>query len=429
MSLLGETFFWAGLSALFLTGALLSGLYPAFILSSYRPIEVLKGTFSESGRGFLMRKILVVFQFAASVAFISGTFLIYSQLKYMRNQDLGVDIDQTLVIKGPEVGLDTLFEEKFRSFKNEINSIAGIDHLTASSNVPGDEIFWASGIKRVDEDQGRGVIYVIGMDEDYIPAFDIELLAGRNFSPEFGTEELAVIINNRAVDFLSYESPEAAIGQQVFFHDTIRHIVGVIDDYHQMSLKQQPIPLLYRYLPANRSFFAMKINPGRINEAMDDLKLKFEEFFPNNPFDFFFLDTFFDRQYRIEKQIFTAVGIFSLVAILIAALGLFGLSSYTILQRTKEIGIRKVNGASMKRILLMLSREYIDLILLSVVIATPLTWWVITRWLAGYPYRTAIHWYVFAATGIIVLLFALLAVAIQTVRAANTNPAQSLKYE
>ena len=267
------------------------------------------------------------------------------------------------------------------------------------------------------------------MDEDYIPAFDIELLAGRNFSSEYGTEELAVIINNKAVKFLGFDSPEEAIGQKITTGGEDRHIVGVIGDYHQMSLKQEPIPLLYRYLPASDDFFAMKINPDQVDEALDELKSKFDEFFPGNPFNYFFLDVFYDRQYRIEKQIFVAVGVFSLVAILIAALGLFGLSSYTTIQRTKEIGIRKVNGASVKRILLLLSREFLDLILLAVVIATPITWWLISKWMDGYPYQAGIQWGIFVLTGLFVVVFALIAVAIQTVRAANSNPAQSLKYE
>ena len=180
----------------------MAGLYPAFVLSSFKPVLVLKGKFSDHGRGFLMRKILVVFQFTASVALISGTFLVHSQLKYMREMDLGVEIDQKMVLRGPGSVTDTTFQEIYQTFKTEVNRIGGIDQLTSSSNIPGDEIFWASGIKRVDEDQGRGVIYAIGMDEDYLPTFEIELLAGRNFSPEFGTEDLAVIINERAVEFL-----------------------------------------------------------------------------------------------------------------------------------------------------------------------------------------------------------------------------------
>jgi len=250
MSLFSEPFFWAGLSVLFLAGALLSGIYPAFVLSSFKAVEVVKGKFSTSGHGYILRKILVVFQFTASVAFIAGTILIYSQLRYMRNQDLGVNIDQTLVLNGPGVGIDTTFSEKFRTFKNEINAIAGVDHLTSSSNVPGDEIFWSSGIRRAEEEQIRGVIYKIGMDEDYIPAFDIELIAGRNFSPEFGTDDLGVIINAKSVAFLGYDSPTAAVGQKVRIDGEDRHIIGVVADYHQMSLKQEPIPLIIEFLEA-----------------------------------------------------------------------------------------------------------------------------------------------------------------------------------
>jgi len=429
MSLFGEPLFWAGLSALFITGALLSGLYPAFVLSTFKPVEVLKGKFSDSGKGYLLRKALVVFQFTASVAFIAGTFLIYSQLRYMRNQNLGVTIEQTLVLRGPEVGIDTTFNERFKTFKGEINSIAGINHLTAATNIPGDEIFWASGIRKPEEEVARGVMYKIGMDEDYIPAFDIEILAGRNFSQDYGTENLAVIINQKTVDFLEYDSPEAAIGQKVNIDGAERHIVGVIANYHQMSLKQEPIPLLYRFIPADNTFLAMKISRERMDEAIEQLRTTFNDFFSGNPFDYFFLDQFYDRQYRIEKQIFVAIGVFSLVTIIIAALGLFGLSSYTILQRTREIGIRKVNGASVTSILFLLSREFLYLILFAILIATPLTWWAIAKWMDSYPYKAGIHWYVFLITGILVIAFALIAVAIQTIRAANTNPAQSLKYE
>ncbi|MFH0759441.1 MAG: FtsX-like permease family protein, partial [Bacteroidota bacterium] len=429
LSLFHDPLFWAGLSALFLAGALLAGLYPAFVLSSFKPVQVLKGKFSEHGRGLFMRKILVVFQFTASVALIAGTFLIHSQLRYMRKMDLGVDIEQKMVLLGPGVYTDTTFREVFRTFKNEANRIPGIDMLTSSSNIPGDEIFWASGIKRVDEDEGRGVIYAVGMDEDYLPSFDIELLAGRNFSPEFGTEELAVILNKSGTEFLGYETPEDAIGQLVQFHGEDRHIVGVIADYHQMSLKQEPIPLIYRYYPAMQAFFAMKVDPKQLDQSMAQLEKVWDRFFHGNPFDTFFLDDFYDRQYRIEKQLNAAVGFFALIAILIAALGLFGLSSYTTLQRTKEIGIRKVNGAGSGRILLLLCRDYLRLIVLAVFIASPLTWWFIRNWLDSYPYRIPILWWVFPVAGILALILALAAVSIQTIRAANRNPSHSLKYE
>ncbi len=429
LTLFGEPLFWAGLVLLFLFGAFMAGLYPAFVLSSFKPVLVLKGKYGDHGRGFLMRKMLVVFQFTASVALIAGTFLVHSQVQYMRNMDLGVDVDQQLVLRGPGSVTDTIFQEIYQTFKTEVNRIGGIENLTSSSNIPGDEIFWASGIRRLDEDNYRGVIYVIGMDEDYLPAFDIELLAGRNFSPEYGTEDLSVIINRRAVDFLGYASPDEAIGQKVNFHGEERPIVGVIDDYHQMSLKQEPIPLIYRYFPASDDYFIMKVDPSQLDASMAQLEKTWNLFFEGNPFETFFLDEFFDRQYRIERQLNTAVGFFALVAILIAALGLFGLSSYTTLQRTKEIGIRKVNGASPGRILRLISRDYLLLILISVLLASPVTWLLIGRWLEAFPYRVVIHWWVFLYTGVIALLIALTSVSIQTLRAANNNPTESLKYE
>jgi len=429
LSLFGEPQFWAGLVALFLFGAFMAGLYPAFVLSSYKPVLVLKGKISENGRGYLMRKILVVFQFSASVALISGTFLVHSQVKYMQEMDLGVSIEQKMVLRGPGNVRDTLFQEIYQTFKAEVNRVGGIRQLTSSSNIPGDEIFWASGIKRVDEEESRGVMYVIGMDEDYLPAFDIELLAGRNFSPEYGTEDLAVIINQGSVDFLGYTSPKDAIGKKVNFHEEERHIVGVIANYHQMSLKQEPIPLLYRYFPASSEYFIMKVDPKQLDTAITGLENTWKQFFEGNPFETFFLDEFFDRQYRIEKQLNTAVGFFALVAILIAALGLFGLSSYTTLQRTKEIGIRKVNGASPLRILKLISKDYLILILLSVIIASPVTWLLIRKWLEAFPYQVGLHWWVFIFTGLIALVLALAAVSIQTLRAANKNPSESLKYE
>ena len=429
LALLGEPVFWASLVAIFLFGAFMAGLYPAFALSSFKPVLVLKGKFSEHGKGFLMRKVLVVFQFTASVALISGTFLIHSQVKYMREMDLGLEIDQKMVVRGPGSVTDTIFQEIYQTFKTEVNRIGGVGQLTSSSNIPGDEIFWASGVKRVDEDDGRGVIYVVGMDEDYLPAFDLELVAGRNFSPEYGTEDLAIILNESAVKFLDYPSSEEAIGQKVNFHDEERHIVGVIADYHQMSLKQEPIPLLFRYFPASDNYFIMTVDPGQVDASLVSLEKVWNQFFEGNPFETFFLDDFFDRQYRIEKQLNTAVGFFALVAILIALLGLFGLSSYTTLQRTKEIGIRKVNGASPRRILTLISKDYLILILIAVIIASPLTWLMIRRWLEAFPYRVSLHWWIFLYTGVLALVVALAAVSIQTLKAANSNPTESLKYE
>ncbi len=430
IGLFSQTHFWIELVVLFLIGAILSGLYPALVLSSFKPVEAIKGKFSSSGTGFLLRKILVVFQFTASVALIAGTVFIYMQLQYMRNQDLGINIEQTLVLKGPGIVVDTTFNEKFLTFKNEVTKIASIRNLSASTNVPGDEIFWASGIRRIDETEEQGrVIYIIGMDQDYVPSFDLQVIAGRNFSSEYGTEDLSVILNEGGVKLLSYTSPEAAIDEKVRFHGEERTIVGVINNYHQMSLKQIPVPLVYRYLPANRTFFSMKVNIDDLDNTIRLLRNVWEDFFSGNPFDYFFLDEFFDRQYRIEKQINIATGVFAVLAVFIAALGLFGLSSYTTLQRTKEIGIRKVMGANVNRILLLLSKEFVLLILFSIIISLYPTYFMIRKWLDNYPYKIDISWLVFLGTGLFVILFALIAVSFQTIRTAHTNPTESLRYE
>jgi len=428
LSLFSEPQFWAGLVGIFILGAFLAGLYPALVLSSFKPMLVLKGRYGSHGGGLLTRKVLVVFQFTASVALMAGTLLIHSQLRFMRNMDLGVDIGDKIVLRGPGLINDTTFREVFRTFKTEVNRIAGIDHLTSSSNIPGDEIFWASGVRRADEEQGRGVIYAVGMDEDYLPAFGIEPVAGRNFSPSFGTEDLAIILNESAMEFLGYPSPDSAIGQRVHFHGEERHVVGVIPDYHQMSVKQEPIPLLYRYFPASDDYFIMTLGSepealiGRLEEVWDRQ-------FRGNPFETFYLDEFYDRQYRLEDQLRVSVGFFALIGILIAALGLFGLSSYAILQRTKEIGIRKVNGASSRGILLLLSRDYLLLIALAITIATPVTWWFTRNWLQSFPYRQSIQWWIFLIAGLAALVIALAAVNFQTIRASNQNPSESLKYE
>lgn len=421
--------FWTLLGVLFLVGAILSGFYPAIILSSFKPVAVLKGKVMRTAHGSLLRKSLVVFQFVASVVLISGLLVVYQQLSFMRNQNLGIDINQTLVLRGPSA-TDSTYAQKMESFKAEALRIAGIKSMTASTNVPGDEIFWASGIRRLvggPESPISG--YTVGIDTDYIKSFNLKLVAGRSFDLKFTNDENSIIINRAMSNALDFETPELAIGEMAIYSGDTLEIVGVLDDYHQMSLKESVTPLLFLYTPQFSRFYAFKIDNENPKEILAALESPWNTFFPGNPIDYFFLDQFFNRQYESDRQFGEVFGLFTLLAIFVACLGLFGLSSFMTIQRTKEIGIRKVLGSTVPNIVLLLSKGFIQLVLIANVIAWPLAWYIMEIWLQGFPYRIEINLFLFAGAGLGVIIIAFLSVGLQTLKAALINPAQTLKYE
>lgn len=421
--------FWILLAILFTIGTLLSGFYPAIILSSFKPVAVLKGKVVRTSQGNILRKSLVVFQFVASVVLISGSIIVYQQLDFMRNQKLGIDIEQTLVIKGPGVR-DSTFAQKMNSFKAEVMEIAGVKSISTSSNVPGDEIFWASGIRRLVGGSETPIAgYTVGIDEDYISSFNLKLAAGRSYDREHNNEREYIIINAAMAEALDFENASSAIGQKVIQGDTFE-IVGVLENYHQMSLKETVTPLVFRYTPENTSFIAIKVaNQNNYQQILSSLEEPWKTAFDANPMDYFFLDQFFDRQYAQEKQFGQIFGLFTVLAIFIACLGLFGLASFMTAQRTKEIGIRKVLGSTVSSIVLLLSTGFIQLVLIANIIAWPLAWWVMDTWLQSFPYRVEINPLLFLLAGLGVVLIAFISVGIQTLRAALLDPAKTLRYE
>ncbi|MEZ4946102.1 MAG: ABC transporter permease [Cyclobacteriaceae bacterium] len=421
--------FWTLLGVLFLVGAILSGFYPAIILSSFKPVAVLKGKVMRTAHGSLLRKSLVVFQFVASVVLISGLLVVYQQLSFMRNQDLGIDINQTLVVRSPGA-TDSTYAQKMESFKAEALRIAGVKSMTASTNVPGDEIFWASGIRRLVGGPESSISgYTVGIDQDYIKSFDLELAAGRGYDLRFTNDENSILLNRAMSDALDFESPEAAIGQMAVYSGDTLEIVGVLEDYHQMSLKEAVTPLLFLYTPRFSQFYAFKIDSENPQEILASLEEPWNTFFPGNPIDYFFLDQFFNRQYESDRQFGQVFGLFTLLAIFVACLGLFGLASFMTIQRTKEIGIRKVLGSTVPNIVLLLSKGFIQLVLIANIIAWPLAWYLMDVWLQGFPYRIEINPLLFVGAGFGVICIAFLSVGFQTLKAATLNPAQTLKYE
>lgn len=421
--------FWILLSILFTIGTLLSGFYPALVLSSFKPVAVLKGKVMRTSQGNVLRKGLVVFQFVASVVLISGSIIVYQQLDFMRSQNLGIDIEQTLVVKGPGFR-DSTFIQKVSSFKAEVMKIAGVKNVSASSNVPGDEIFWASGIRRLTGGSDAPIAgYTVGIDEDYISSFNLKLAAGRSYDREHSNEREHVLLNAAMVEALDFKNAASAIGQKVIQRDTLE-IVGVLENYHQMSLKEAITPLVFRYAPDNTNFISIKVeNQENYQQILSSLEEPWKTFFDANPMDYFFLDQFFDRQYAQEKQFGQIFALFTVLAIFIACLGLFGLASFMTAQRTKEIGIRKVLGSTVSNIVLLLSTGFIRLVLIANIIAWPLAWWIMDTWLQSFPYRIEISPLLFFVAGFAVVLIAFIAVGIQTLKAALLDPVKSLKYE
>ena len=422
--------FWMLVITLFLLGALLSGFYPAIVLSSFKPVAVLKGKLIRSSGGNYLRKGLVVFQFVASVFLISGSLIVYKQLQFMKNKDLGVSIDQTVVLKGPDVIADSLYQKNLEAFRTEILRIPGVKSIAGSSNIPGVENYWTMGVKQLTGgSDGFNTITHIAFDYEFIPQYQIKVLAGRNFDRQFPSDEKALMINRAAASELGFNDPTKAVGEKLISGRDTLEVIGVIDDFHQMSLKTAIIPLVCRLRPHVGGYYSLKLETANYKNTMASVEEQWGIFFSGNPLDYFFLDQFYNRQYERDDRFGEVFTIFTILAIFIASLGLLGLASFMALQRTKEIGIRKVLGSSVSGIVVLLSKGFMKPVLIAIFIAFPVGWWLMEKWLQSFPYRTDISVWVFAVSGLLVLIIAFLSVASQTLKAALTKPADTLKYE
>jgi putative ABC transport system permease protein len=401
-----------------------AGIYPALVLSSFQPVAVLKGRFASGGKGSFLRKGLVVVQFTIATGLIIGTLVVYNQLNFMRSQDLGFDKDQKMV-------MDTQGDSTKLVLKEEVSHLPGVISTSMSASVPGGGDHGAySQIENVKGDMQIANLDLYFVDFDYIPQFKIKMVAGRPFSRQFMTDTTnSMILNEAAVKMFGYTSPEQAIGKKFSQWGRTGTIIGVVKDFHFRSLQEVIKPLSIRIEPRACDLLSVNIDGHHIPGTIAAIERKWKELLPDKPFSYFFLDEFFDKQYRAEDRFGKLFLYFAGLAIFISCLGLMGLASYSTVQRTKEIGVRKVVGASVSQIVFLLSRDFLQLVLLAFVVSAPIAWWLIEGWLNGFAYRIPVYWWIFAIAGLLAVLIAVLTVSFQAIRAALVNPVNSLRSE
>jgi putative ABC transport system permease protein len=429
--LTGQNGFWIVTAIILILGSFLSGVYPAFVLSSFNPLATIKGKFIRNVGNAFLRKAMVVFQFGAAILLMIATMTVFRQLEFMRSQDLGFDISHKVIVRGPRLIKDESYLNTMDNFKNILKGYSDVKSVSASSEVPGKEIFWANEFRLGTESENvRRITSILAVDEDFIPSYDIKLIAGRNFMKDHTTDfGAAVIINESALSLLGFEDPELIIGENLILADQSKKIIGVVKDFHQMSLKQSKAPTVFQYIPWRQDYLTVSTNSKNLRATMASIENVYHDIFPENAFEYFFLDDQFNQQYQAEERAWKIFILSSALAILIACMGLFGLSSFMTIQRTKEVAIRKVLGATVTNITVLLSRDFIMLVLISFAVAAPVSWYLIDQWLQDFAYRINIPWWAFLLSGLLTLVIAFLTVSFQSVKAAFKNPISSIKVE
>lgn len=421
-------------------GTVLSGIYPAFVLSAFSPIRSLKAKMNSPSKSISLRKGLITVQFLATVILIIGTIVIANQLNYLREQPIGAELSQVVAIKGEilETQPDSLMFNKLMILKNELESFSFVEKVSNSTTYPGDGYDNLSSTVGIAPPNGifdeRQLFYIYGADPDYFEVLDIPFTAGESFPEQKpGVTNRNIVINETFAEILGFQNAEAIVGNQVTFWDIKWNVSGVIKDYHHFGLKNSIQPLIIAPDLAMENLL-VKLNESTVSySGLDDminqLNNKCKEIFPQSTLNFTFLDEKFERQYAEDNKFGVAFQIFTALAILIAMLGLFGLTAFTTMQKRKEIGIRKVSGATVFQILTLINKEFLKWVAIAFVIALPISWYVMSSWLNEYAYKTAIGWEIFLIAGFVVFLIAIISVSSQAIKAAITNPVNSLRSE
>lgn len=411
---------------------ILSGIYPALFMSSFKPVKVLKGILKIGTGGISFRKVLVVVQFSVSIVLIVATTIVFQQLSYIQQKSLGFDKEHVITMSNP------FSNSQFETFKNEVTKNAGVKEMGRSSRIPSGRLLDDRDISVFEGSKSQPVkadVKYVNTDYGFIPTFGMKMAAGRNFSRDFGTDSNNYVINTAAAKVLGWKTSENAVGKDLAYGGVRGKVIGVVNDFHFESMHQSIIPLLFRMPGHNNSGgenydrLSIKIAGNNINSSINTIQQAWQKLQPETPFEYTFLDERFQKLYDSEQQQGHLFTIFSFIAIFIACLGLFGLSAFTISQRIKEIGVRKVLGASIPQIVTELSKDFLKLVLIASVIALPVAWYAMSKWLLDFAFRISIQWWVFVMAGVIALVIAFVTISFQSIKAATANPVKSLRSE
>jgi putative ABC transport system permease protein len=416
-----------------------AGLFPARIISDFNPAKVLKGKGLSANRNFSFRHAAVVFQFCCAIVLLTAVIVFNRQFKFIRSQDLGVDITKTIVAKAPS-NIDSTYRSQLNGFKNELKQLAIVQSVATSASVPGDITDGWTGVIRKEKDKTTQDFGIYVIDPDFLSTYQLKLLAGRNFQTSdyplktFGEKLEPVMLNNTATRQLGFEKPDDAIGEYIYWglrkEASKCVVVGVIEDYHQESLKEPIKPLFYTVLNGPTMTIKLTGNAYKnISQTLPIIKKAWYKFFPNNPFDYSFLEDDYNSQYAADERVVNVFNLFCALALIISCLGILGLALFYIGQRIKEISIRKVLGASVLSLIRLLTKEYLTLILIASVFALPLAYFGIHEWLNAFSTKIELNAFFFVTPISLVVLVALLTVGSQALKAIVKNPVNYLKNE